>query len=109
MTGRRARPSIAEVRATLVSAYGSWRSHRTIRLGAGLAYYGLFSLSSVIAITIGLLRVVGRSAAMEEAVALRVEELAGPAGVASVTEFFEVINEALWITSDNQPRPLFGT
>lgn len=80
--------AVEVVRAT----YLSWRNHRTIRLGAGLAYYGLFSLSSVIAVSLGLLRIVGRSSAVEEALSERVVELVGPGGAASVAGFFETVD-----------------
>jgi membrane protein len=75
-------PSI--VRAT----YASWREHRTIRLGAGLAYYGLFSLTSVIAVSIGLLRIFGRSSVVEADLTARVEELFGATAAESVSEMF---------------------
>lgn len=34
--------------------YGEWRKHRTIRLGAGLAYYGLFALVPLLAVSLAL-------------------------------------------------------
>lgn len=61
----------------LRDTYTSWRADRTIRLGAGLAYYGLFSLTSVIAVSIALIRLLGRSAIIEEAFADRLEEFVG--------------------------------
>lgn len=90
MTGP-ARPRDALIALT-ADTYASWRDHRTMRLGAGLAYYGLFSLSSVIAVAIGLLQIVGRSTAVEEAVSERVVELVGPQGVDSVTAFFDRVD-----------------
>jgi membrane protein len=38
----------------VLETYGEWRRHRTIRLGAGLAYYGLFSLVPLLAVGISL-------------------------------------------------------
>lgn len=78
----------------LVATYASWRDHRTMRLGAGLAYYGLFSLSSVLAVAIGMLQIFGRSRAVEEAVAERVVELVGPGGAATVASLFETFDGA---------------
>ena len=88
----RFRESIDVARTVGTTTYESWRDHRTMRLGAGLAYYGLFSLSSVIAVAIGLLRIVGRSDAVEEALVERVTELAGPAGADSVATFLSTVD-----------------
>ena len=38
----------------LTETYGAWRMHRTIRLGAGLAYYGLFAFVPVLAVSLSL-------------------------------------------------------
>lgn len=62
----------------LMRTYQSWRDDRTIRLGAGLAYYGLFSLSAVIAVTLGIFRVIGRSSAVEAAIDERLDHFLGP-------------------------------
>lgn len=85
--------SLASDGADIVErTYASWRNHRTIRLGAGLAYYGLFSLTSVVAVALGLLRIFGRSAAIEEALTARVVEAAGPSAATTVTSFFEQVD-----------------
>ncbi len=45
------------VRSTIVilrTTYEEWRSHRTIRLGAGIAYYGLFATVPIIALGLTL-------------------------------------------------------
>jgi membrane protein len=75
----------------LVRTYESWRDDRTIRLGAGLAYYGLFSLSSVLAIALGIFRVIGRSAAVEQALVERLEHFLGPDSQLTVTEIMELL------------------
>lgn len=82
-------PTFADVREVVVRTYESWRDHRTIRLGAGLSYYGLFSLSSVVAVSVALLRIIGRSDAVEEAIRERIELFVGPDGAASVAALFE--------------------
>ncbi len=38
----------------LTETYGEWRRHRTIRLGAGLAYYGLFAFVPLLAVSLSL-------------------------------------------------------
>lgn len=37
-----------------IETYEQWRDHRTIRLGAGLAYYGLFALVPMLAVALAL-------------------------------------------------------
>jgi membrane protein len=81
--------SFAAIRDLVVETYGAWRDDRTIRLGAGLAYYGLFSLSSVLAVALGMFRILGRSEAVEEAVTERMVELFGISAESSVTELFD--------------------
>jgi len=44
----------ADVRDVLVETYESWRQDRTIRLGAGLAYYALFTIVPFLALTAAL-------------------------------------------------------
>jgi membrane protein len=38
----------------VTETYGKWRMHRTIRLGAGLAYYGLFAFVPLLAVSLSL-------------------------------------------------------
>ncbi len=38
----------------LTETYAEWRMHRTIRLGAGLAYYGLFAFVPLLAVSLSL-------------------------------------------------------
>ncbi len=42
------------VAGLLTETYGEWRRHRTIRLGAGLAYYGLFAFVPLLAVSLSL-------------------------------------------------------
>ena len=37
-----------------VTTYHQWRMHRTIRLGAGIAYYGLFALVPILALSLAV-------------------------------------------------------
>jgi membrane protein len=56
--GGMARGRLRGLATSLVDAvletYGEWRRHRTIRLGAGLAYYGLFSFVPLLAVSLSL-------------------------------------------------------
>jgi membrane protein len=88
LSGLVSRSRLGVVPSIVRATYESWRQHRTIRLGAGLAYYGLFSLTSVIAVSIGLLRIFGRASVVEDDVTERVEELFGSTAAESVSEMF---------------------
>ena len=46
--------ALTDVREVLVETYESWRQDRTIRLGAGLAYYALFTIVPFLALTAAL-------------------------------------------------------
>lgn len=50
----------------LAATYRAWRDDRTIRLGAGLAYYGLFSLTSLLTVSVGLIQLFTSRAVTEE-------------------------------------------
>ena len=91
---RLARPAWLDrsIPSLLFTTYASWRDDRTIRLGAGLAYYGLFSLSSVFAITIGIVRVIGRNAAVEEALVERLEHFLGADSEETAAQFIDRID-----------------
>jgi membrane protein len=78
--------SLADARDLAVSTYQAWRDTRTIRLGAGLAYYGLFSLSSVVAVAVGMFRIISRSDAVATALEERLAELRGTEVGASIAE-----------------------
>ncbi len=67
--------------SVLFDTYASWRADRTIRLGAGLAYYGLFSLASVLTLTLGIVRVLGRRSDIDAYLSVRFEEMFGELGV----------------------------
>lgn len=48
------RRPVGPLRDLVVETYGEWRRHRTIRLGAGLAYYGLFAFVPLLAVSLSL-------------------------------------------------------
>jgi membrane protein len=83
---------IFDVRGVLTATYESWRDDRTMRIGAGIAYYGLFSLSSVVAVSLGLVRVVGRSRTVEDAMTEQLEAVFGADAAASVVTLFEQVD-----------------
>jgi membrane protein len=80
------RPAVAGIPGLLRATYEAWRADRTIRLGAGLAYYGLFSLSSVVAVAVGLFRIISRSDAVEQALIERLDDVLGPNATDAVQE-----------------------
>ena len=50
----RSTPVLASLHAIATRTYESWRADRTIRLGAGLAYYALFAIVPILAVTAAL-------------------------------------------------------
>jgi membrane protein len=50
----RIRRSVGRGWSLATETYEHWRNHRTIRLGAGLAYYGLFALVPVLAVALAI-------------------------------------------------------
>ncbi len=46
------RDVVARVKAVLTLTYGEWQAHRTIRLGAAVAYYSLFAAVPVLVLTV---------------------------------------------------------
>jgi membrane protein len=83
--------SVVELGST---TYRSWRADRTIRLGAGLAYYGLFSLASILTLTLGIIRLVGSRAEVEEFLADQFVDLLGEVGVDVAAEVNAAIDGA---------------
>ena len=45
---------ITWVRLVVTETYDDWRAHRTMRLGAGLAYYGLFAIVPLLSISLAV-------------------------------------------------------
>lgn len=65
------RPIVSVGRLT----YGAWREDRTHRLGAGLAYYALFTLAPLLALTAALAEWLFGSADMQAYLSARLEQL----------------------------------
>lgn len=79
------------VGGVVVSTYRSWRADRTIRLGAGLAYYGLFSIASVLTLSLSLISLFGRRAATTEYLTEQFESMLGDIGVDLAGEVTEIL------------------
>ncbi len=54
MIGDRVRDGARALWRVGTTTYEQWRDHRTIRLGAGLAYYGLFAIVPILAVALSL-------------------------------------------------------
>jgi membrane protein len=74
----------------VLDTYSSWRNDRTIRLGASLAYYGLFSLASVLTLSLGMIRLLGRRSRLDAYLA---ESLQGIFGADSVDVSTSIIDK----------------
>jgi membrane protein len=61
-----------------VTTYHEWRMHRTIRLGAGIAYYGLFALIPVLALSLAVAGLVVSDSAVQEYLDDRLVNIFGP-------------------------------
>ncbi len=60
---------ISSIRLVVVETYAAWRSHRTIRIGASLAYYGLFAIVPLLAISLAVAGLVISEADVQELLA----------------------------------------
>ncbi len=71
---------IAVARATVVDTYSEWRSDRTMRLGASLAYYGVFAVVPLLVFSVAVAQLLISRADVEEFVAERIEQFLGVEG-----------------------------
>ena len=62
------------------ATYHEWRMHRTIRLGAGIAYYGLFALVPILALSLAVAGLVVSDAEVQAYLDGRLVEVFGPRG-----------------------------
>jgi membrane protein len=63
--------------AVIGTTYSQWRAHRTIRLGAGIAYYGLFALVPMLAVALALAGLVVSEADVQSYLAGQLSALLG--------------------------------
>lgn len=75
---RRVAPTVATVKDVLRHTYEQWRRDRTVRLGAGLAYYGLFALVPLL--TLGVV-LAGLVFSQEEVQAFVAQQLGDALGI----------------------------
>lgn len=83
----------------LNATYHAWRQDRTMRLGAGLAYYGLFALTPVLLLSVALTRMVFSDSEVQEYVERRLEDVLGTFDAttsAAVTEKLGGTTPAQW-------------
>ena len=91
MVSRGSRAVLRRFVVVLGDTYARWRDDRTIRLGAGLAYYGIFTIIPLLALSIALAQAVFSQAQVESALGDLLVSLFGSAA----EPFADSIVEAL--------------
>jgi membrane protein len=76
----------------VVETHTSWRSHRTIRLGASLAYYGLFAIVPLLAISLALAGLVIDEADVEEVITSALSNLVDGDAAQFAAQITDTIN-----------------
>jgi len=79
--------------AIILTTYQEWRDGRTIRLGAGLAYYGVFAVVPALTVAVAITQVLFRRADTEEFLAERLEALLGPSGTELAAAVTDQLNQ----------------
>ena len=88
----RLRSLLSFLRGVIVETYVSWRSHRTIRLGASLAYYGLFAIVPLLAISLAVAGLVISDADVQEVLASVLGNVVDGDGEQYAAQLTEAIN-----------------
>jgi len=88
----RFRSPLATSFEVITETYGQWRRHRTIRLGAGIAYYGLFALVPMLAVALALAGLVLSKADVQSYLAEQMSKLLGPDADAVATALADVLD-----------------
>ena len=83
----------------VVETYTSWRSHRTIRLGASLAYYGLFAIVPLLAISLAVAGLVISEADVEEFLASVLGNIVDGDGQEFAAQLTDAINSSATASS----------
>ena len=73
--------------------YIAWRGHRTIRLGAGLAYYGLFAIVPLVMVVIALTGTFFSQPEVQEAISDALNDLVGEEGTQLTQEVAAELDE----------------
>ena len=88
----------------VVETYQVWRNDRTMRLGAGLAYYGLFAFIPILALAVALATVLFKRQDVQEYLSDRLVELFGPDG----QQLADLVNTQLVSLSTQRGLGLLG-
>jgi membrane protein len=99
-----ATPALREVAGVLLRTYRGWRDHRVVRLGAGLAYYGLFTLVPLVTV---MVIVAERLVSFEAAVTFIAEPLADLLGE-EVEQVAATVGERVVQARSSATLGLFG-
>jgi membrane protein len=75
------------------SAYRSWFAHRTIRFGAGLAYYGLFAAVPLVAVSLFVAGLIFSQQDVGQYLASQLEPIVGANAAAEVADFLDGLQE----------------
>jgi len=76
------------------TTYEQWRNHRTIRLGAGLAYYGLFAIVPILAVALSLAGLFIAQSDVQSYLADQLAELFGLDADRVAAAFAETLDDA---------------
>jgi membrane protein len=77
------------------SAYRSWFAHRTIRFGAGLAYYGLFASVPLVAVALFVAGLIFSKQDVGQYVATQLEPVLGAEATTEITNLLEGLQNDL--------------
>jgi membrane protein len=77
-----------------ITTYNEWRMHRTIRLGAGIAYYGLFALIPILALSLAIAGLVVSDADVQSYLDERLQAVFGPAAAGFSEAIASVLGES---------------
>jgi membrane protein len=95
---------ISQTVGLLGDTYAAWRRSRTIRLGAGLAYYALFAIVPLLAITLALAEFMFSQEDLQAQLAERLENLLG----GQVDEISALLTEQLGNASTQSGLGVIG-
>ena len=90
----RARGAARALLSVGTTTYEQWRDHRTIRLGAGLAYYGLFAIVPILAVALSLAGLFISQTDVQSYLADQLAELFGFDAAKVADAFAETLDDA---------------
>lgn len=77
------------------TTYEEWRDDRTIRLGAGLAYYGLFSLASVFTLSLWMVQLLGSRSDVEQYLTTALDDALGEAAPEAASAISAALHDSV--------------